>query len=325
MFNSILLSNFIEKDPGFIVGPISNFLGVFINIIFNMVYSITTSNSLGFTIILFTIFIRIIMLPLNYKQQKSMFMMQKIQPEMKAIQDKYKDTKDPNETRKMQVEITQLYAKYNYNPFSGCLPVFVQLPLFIALFFIMKNSYIYISALNNVYAEIGMQLMADPNFADITSIVAGLVPSGMSIDISIMSDLQKIINKLTPEHWVLIQETLPSVDIIELLDLKNSIQTFGVFNLSEVIGMRFPEFILVILSAGTTFLSSWLAMRSSTSTDPNIIMQQKVMNVLMPLMMGWFTVSMPCGVAFYWIIGNIIQMIQQVFLTKYCKKKFAES
>ena len=90
----------------------------------------------GFAIILMTFMIQIVMFPLTYKQLKSTAIMQKIQPEMKAIQERYKD--NPMEAQQAMVA---LYRKYGTNPLSGCLPLFIQMPIFIALFNALRTSW----------------------------------------------------------------------------------------------------------------------------------------------------------------------------------------
>ena len=326
MFNSIfILNNLIEKDPGFIVGPISKLLGIIINFVFKFVYMITTDHSLGLTIILFTIIVRLLLIPLNYKQQKSMYIMQKIQPEMKKIQDKYKGNKDPEVAKKMQMEMSKLYSKHNYNPLGGCLPIFIQLPIFIALYFIMKNAYLFVTDIGNLYTEIANQILATPGYADVlVPIVQPLVPKGMTIDISQVPDLLKALNKFTPNDWATIQSSLPTLEISSLLEQKSNIEYFLGINLAETVGLSFPKVLLAVLSGATTFLSSWIISRKNKSDDPTLKMQQKIMNIVMPLMMTFFTISIPCGVAIYWIVGNLVQVVQQIFLNRYCEKKFAE-
>ena len=76
-------------QPGVIVGPIARFFGVIYNAVFNVIYSIAPDESLGIAIIVFTILVKTVLMPLIYKQQKSTFAMQKIQPEMQKIQKKY--------------------------------------------------------------------------------------------------------------------------------------------------------------------------------------------------------------------------------------------
>ena len=321
---SFILTNLIEKDPGIIVGPISKLLGIIINFVFKFVYSLATDHALGITIILFTIIVRFLLLPLNYKQQKSMYMMQKIQPEIKKIQDKYKGNKDPEVAKKMQIEISTLYRKYNYNPFSGCLPLFIQLPIFISLYFIMKNSYLFVSTINSLYTEIANQILSTPNYDEVIRPIAiPLVPRGMVIDFSQLPDMLKLVNKFSASDWEAIQSGLPSLNISGLLAQKSNIDYFLGINLTETVGISFPKVLFALLSGATTFLSSWIISRKSKSTDPAIQTQQKVMSIVMPIMMTFFTISIPVGVALYWIVGNLVQIVQQIILGKYCEKKFA--
>ena len=82
----------------------------------------------GMAIILLTIAIRILLLPLTWKQTKSMVEMQRVQPQLKALQVKYKDDKE-----KLQEETLKFYSENKVNPFGGCLPLLLQFPILIAL------------------------------------------------------------------------------------------------------------------------------------------------------------------------------------------------
>lgn len=325
MYNSIfILANFIEKDAGFIVGPISKVLGFIINSVFNLVYSFTHINSLGLSIIFFTFIVRFCMVPFAYKQQKSMYIMQRIQPEMKVIQSKYKGNKDPQIARKMQGEMQKLYAKYNHNPLSGCLPVFIQLPIFISLYFIMRNPYIFVHELGDISKQIAETIINTPNYVDVISPIAKpLVPNGMSIDISQVTDMQKVISKLTNENWETIKTSLPAAHISTLLAQKTSIETFLGTNLTTVVGFKFPRVIYALLSGATMFLSSYIISKRSVVTDSAMKMQQKIMYIVMPIVFTFVTIQIPTGVAIYWISGNIIQILQHLILGKYCEAKFA--
>ena len=92
-----------------------------------LLYGIT--HNYGFAIILLTIIIRVVLYPLMQKQMVSMREMQKIQPLMKAIQDKYKNDKE-----RLNKELMALYKVHKVNPMSGCLPLLIQMPILILLF-----------------------------------------------------------------------------------------------------------------------------------------------------------------------------------------------
>ena len=104
-------------------------LATFITFLYNIL-----SQNLGFAIILATAIIRLILMPLYSKSNKSMAVMHEIQPEMQKIQKKYENKKDQASQAKMQTEMMDLYKKYNYNPMMGCILPFLQMPVFLAFY-----------------------------------------------------------------------------------------------------------------------------------------------------------------------------------------------
>ena len=114
----------------FLSEPFANFLYV----IMTMFHWMTSS--WGFSIILLTVVLRIILYPLNNASIKSTIRMQAIAPELALIQKKYK-----NEPQKQQQEILKLYQKYGFNPFGGCLPVLIQLPFLIGMYDLLNSSF----------------------------------------------------------------------------------------------------------------------------------------------------------------------------------------
>lgn len=88
----------------------------------------------GMSIIVVTIIFRVLISPLMHKQTKSSYQMQKFQPKIKAIQDKY-----ANDPQRLQEETQKLYAEAHFNPLAGCLPMLFQMPIFIALFQVLNE------------------------------------------------------------------------------------------------------------------------------------------------------------------------------------------
>lgn len=115
----------------------------------------------GLCIILFTIVVYLLMYPLNSKQQKSSRLMNKINPEIKAIQKKYKGKTDQASQMKMNQETQEVYAKYGISPFSGCLPLLVTLPIMWCLYRVILNITDYIPALGEGNANIFLGLDID--------------------------------------------------------------------------------------------------------------------------------------------------------------------
>lgn len=107
---------------------IGNFLGQILRIIFEFVHHY------GISIIIFTVIIKFILLPLTVKQTKSTQAMQEIQPKIKEIQEKYK-----NKPEKQNEEIAKLYSESKINPLAGCLPLLIQLPIIMGLFWVLRD------------------------------------------------------------------------------------------------------------------------------------------------------------------------------------------
>src|SRR5687768_5407859 len=99
--------------------------------------------SYGIAIILLTVAVRIIVLPLSIKQTRSMREMQRIQPELKKIQQKHK-----GDRTKMNEEMMALYKEHGVNPFGGCLPLLLQFPVLIALFYVVRSPLKYLQGTN---------------------------------------------------------------------------------------------------------------------------------------------------------------------------------
>jgi YidC/Oxa1 family membrane protein insertase len=94
----------------------------------------------GWCIVILTFFITLALFPIRFFQMKSMKQMQRIQPQMKAIQSKYKGSKSAEDRQKMNMEMMQLYKEHGVNPMSGCLPMVVQIPFLIAFYNLIDKS-----------------------------------------------------------------------------------------------------------------------------------------------------------------------------------------
>lgn len=328
--NGFLLNSVLQKDPG-ITKPITEILGVVLNFVYNFVYNFTVDNSLGIAIILFTIFVRFLMLPLAIKQQKSMAKMQEIQPQMKAIQDKYSDNKDPEAQRKMQMEIQKLYSANKVNPLSGCVPLLIQLPIFVALSYMMTHAYLFINKLGDIYHQLSATILSvvdfsDPNFmGPFLEIVQPKFMNGISVAVDTPDGLEKLLNVFTDADWQSLFTLLPVDTVNQLTDIlttKVGIETFFGIDLTTKVGLAFPGILIPILAAVTTFLTSFLAMRLSASTTDQAMQQQKIMMIVMPIMMFFMSMGLSAGVGLYWITSSIFQVFQQIFLNHNIRKKY---
>jgi len=147
--------------------PIAALFGVIINFIFNIVYLMTPAHTLGFTVILATIVMRLLMLPLDLNMQKSMAKMREIQPELNKIKEKYGDSKDPEIKKKMVAEQQALMSKHGANPLKGCFPMLLTMPVFIGFNFILRHAFMYIRRLGDLYYDISAAVINVPGIWDI--------------------------------------------------------------------------------------------------------------------------------------------------------------
>ena len=122
--------------------------------------------SYGVAIILFTIIIRALLLPLNIKQMKSQLKMNEIQPELKRLQERYK-----NDPQKANMEVMKLYKERGVNPFAGCLPLLIQMPILLALFWVFKGLF---NSIHPVPGFMWMSNLVKPDPYHILPILSGL-------------------------------------------------------------------------------------------------------------------------------------------------------
>ncbi len=332
---TFLLANYIENETNFIVGPVAAFLGFILNFLFEIVRVITLQNSMGIAIILLTIVARTLMLPLAFKQQKSMVSMRRIQPEMDKIKEKYAGVTDPELKRKMSAEMQALYTKNKVNPFSGCLPLLITLPIFFALSYLMRQSYLYVHELGDIYNNMANVLMGPLNnkaeFPQLMETFASIVNpkiqanSGILIDTNVIADLAKAMNKFNAADWKTLLDQLKNIpgsayqNISELLATKMHIENFMGIDLVEVAGWGLPGIVIPILTGATTFLSTWVINKQqyAGSKDSAIRTQQTLMLTVMPITMAWMTTGFSSGVGLYWIVSSAYQTVQQILLNKY--------
>ena len=327
-----MVLNFIvlAQTKNFILKPIAWVLGKLINLIFTGVYSITVSHSMAISIILFTFIIRAIMVPLTLKQQRSSRKMQRIQPQIAKIQDKYKGKTDPESRQRMTMEMQEIYSKNKTSPFTGCLPLIIQMPILFAMYEVLRNLPFYMNEMGAIYTKMAESVMNVNGYADIISeSFGGVVKSISKYDATNINSIIDFLGHLSRTQWTefMAATNLASDSAFTALQAKQaSINAFLGFNLSESPGWGFPGIIWPILSGGTTWLQSWLMQRANDKrqklvgrmADEQKQQQQtmKMMNIVFPIMMAFIVVGMPLGIGVYWVVSNIFSLIQQFVLDK---------
>ena len=221
----------------------------------------------GMCIICLTIVIYTLMIPLNAKSQKSSRMMGKIQPEMKAIQKKYKNKKDQASQMKMNEETQELYAKYGISPFGGCLPLLITMPVLWCLYRVMMDMPSYVESLRY-----------NPNVAATPGTPGYFL--GLDVNVSPIQFFQDKANH--PYGWI--------------------------------------AFLVPVLAMVFQFINTKMMQQPSQKGkdgEPDTMGQSmKMMNYMMPIMSGFFCLSLNMGIGLYWIAGSIFRIVQAFFINR---------
>jgi YidC/Oxa1 family membrane protein insertase len=265
---------------------IANIFGAIIRVIYNL-----TQDNYALSIIIFTILTKVLLFPLSLKQMKSSLEMQKIKPKYDEIIKKYK-----NDKAKQGEEVTKLYSEHKINPLGGCLPILIQLPLILGMFYIVRQPLTYVVQIPQEEIQIYTKQLL--NKEEVTK-------NEMSL-----SEI-KIANKNN------------------LIDMN-----FLGLNLGDVPSDSFssdetkkanPFSILIpILSVIFSIYQIKQMQKSSQMTEEQKEMQ-KSMNLMMPLLSGFIAFTMPLALGVYWLIGSICQIIQQSFISKLIKEQKNEN
>lgn len=322
------------------MGIINNFFGMILNLIFEGIALLTPVGTLGFTIIVFTVVTRLLLTPLQIKQMRTTRAMSKIQPELTRIQKKYANKKDQQSQMAYSQELQGIYKKYKISPFAGCLPLLIQLPLIYALYNVLRQPSRYIERLGGLYTQLADVLTQNvPNVDSILNQVVEKVPltSTAVYELQKLGDTAGVADKLshfTTDQWLALQEFIsPQVSelLANLLEVKHGFEYF-IVNLVDtpaqlVANGQYLALLIPIAAGASTFIFSKITMAASKpvasadgAANPADSMM-KVMNIMMPIMMGWFSYTVPNGLALYWISGNIIMMLQQIWVNKIVDKQ----
>lgn len=339
---------FLTKEDGLIMGPISRLLGWILNAIYEFLALFTDDvNGIGMAnialcIILFTIIVKMLMLPLTIKQQKSTKLSAQMSPEITAIQEKYKGKNDEASRMKMQKETQAIYDKYGTNPMSGCLPLLISLPILFALYRVIYAIPAYINDVYDMYELAATAIQSVEGYAE--TLVDFIKEAGLS-GVSIKNFSESANGVLTTNHiidilskcdagtWETLETAFPSISS-QLSSYSDPVlkvhEFFGGLNILNKpvqnknyfsIGILIP-----LLAMGFQFLQSKLAMvkKDKNGNQDPAMASMKMMNIFMPIMSGVICLSIPIGVGIYWIINSIVTILQQLFINRYMEKVSVE-
>ncbi len=292
----------------------ANMFGYLLQFVYNII------DNYGIAIILFTVIIKLLLLPLSIKQQRTMKKSTELQEKMKVIQFKYK-----NDPEKLNQEMMNLYKTENMSPFSGCLTAIVQLLLLLSIFYLVRSPLTYMEKIPK---------------EDIDRYVKQLQEEGKTV-----SQVYPEID-LIREHELLKQKNPEDANVDKL----NVQMNFLGLDLSKIPQQNMSDYTVYIIPA-LYILSSFISIRMTTAmqnkknkektakkevqidgtTGKELVPQEennemdavmqtnKMMSWMMPIMSISIAFVAPLGLALYWLISNILMILERLILDKVIK------
>ncbi len=327
---------------GAILGPIAKLLGWVMNGIYILMDKVGLNN-VGLSIIIFTIVIYALMFPLTYKQQKFSKLSQKMNPELQAVQKKYKGKNDQASVQAMQQETQLVYEKYGVSPMGSCVQMLIQFPLWLALYRVFMNVPAYVTSVKADYMDLVSGIMATDGYQDkMTSFVDAMNLASVRADFTVTDKtalsnyIVDVLYKMNSSGWEKLTDVFPSLsDLISSThSVVEGVNKFIVLNISDtpmyVIknGWTNHEWLFVIAALLVPIISyltqviniKLMPMASTGDGNDAMAQQMKTMNKMMPVFSLIMCFTVPFGLGIYWIIGALIRALQQFFLNKHFEK-----
>lgn len=260
--------------------------------IIRLIYSVVGNNYL-IALLIFTFLTKLILFPLMLKQLKSTAGLQKIAPEDKKLREKYKDN-----PVKLNEELTKLYADNKISPLCGCLLPIIQIPIVIAMFFVVKQPLTYIAQMDK--SEIKTYTAQYLNKAEGEEVTDNEMKA---YEINIAKEYDLLDMKIG--------------DKISLGDTPKD-----AFSKDETKRVSKWTLVIPVLTLVFSLLSNQLMMRKSKNTmSEDQAEMQKSMNIMMPILSAYFSYAWPLALGVYWLFGTILGMGQQLLIDKLMEDK----
>lgn len=323
----------LTTQTGFLK-PIAWLLGQIFNGLFNLIYNIAEWFTdkpyhvpiIGISVILFTIIVRLILLPMTIKQQKFSKLSGLMNPELQEIQAKYKDKRDQVSMMNMQAETKAVYEKYGTSPTGGCLTMLIQLPIMFALYRVIYKIPGYVTKIREICGGIADKITGSgDDWATKLDAINGISVSASTGRATL---IDKIYN-LSPEKWSEVQNAFSSVDFGNAFDQIHGYNNLFGISLTQAPGWRLSWALIIPILAG---LTQWLSVKlmenknnvnvgSQNDQQAGMASSMKVMNTIMPILSAVFCVSFASCIGLYWIASSVVQIIVQLVINKKMNNK----
>ncbi len=270
-------------------------------------------------ILIFALIVELATLPLTFKQQKNTIKQAKLKPKEMAIRKKYAGREDQATKQKIATEIQEMYQKENFSPFSGCLPMLIQLPIIFILYNVVVNPILYVMKLSSGVSD------ALITFANTSAAAGGLGEAstnamrGTIRIASLINENPDFLNKLG--NFQYFSNSSDIVAAVQAAKLPN-FDFFGL-NFGLVPTLNFKPFDWLIFIPILTFVVYFASMKLTrkmtyqpTETDRAIGCSNNVMDIGMPLMSVYFCFIAPAVLGFYWVIKSVFGTLSRFVVSK---------
>ena len=303
-----------------------NFLDGILVVIGKILNWITTYLGFGSYVVgicLFAIIIELLMLPFSIKQQKNSIKQANLRPKEMAIKNKYKGRNDQPTMQKMQSEIRDLYQRENFSPYSGCLPLLLQMPIVMALYYIVIDPLHYVLGQSaNVTAALTTFATASPAAGGIGLSLASSGRGTIEMLSLLKGNGENIIDALANfQYFNFSEEALVSLD-----KAVGMIPNFNIGGLNFGLTPSLNNWVLLlvpVLTFATYFFSSKLNRKFmyQPATNEGIDARQQacsntMMDVTMPAMSAFFTMAVPAVIGVYWAFRSWIGLLKSFILSR---------
>ena len=291
---------------------------------------------IALAIIVFTIVIYMLMLPLTIKQQKFTKLNAAMNPEIQAIQKKYKDKKNQQSQLEMQEEIKSVYDKYGTSPTGSCLQLIIQMPILFALYRVIMNVPAYVKPVKELYLNVlyGLDLSQMKEFFGLNKLAKNLSTADLNSCIDAMSGYTRGNSSIKLQSGIKLQDILNVSDKAVASKIEQFNNFFGL-NLSMSPSTMFNAgmvtivvaLIIPILAGLFQLLSVQLTTKinsaagSANMADNPMAGSMKAMNIMMPLMSVYMCWILSAGIGLYWMAGSLVMILQQIFINLVLKNE----
>lgn len=286
----------------------------------NFLYELLNSNY-GIAIILFSVLLRIILLPITLKQQKSVENTNRIQGQLKSLQVKYK-----NNPEMLNKETMELYKREGVSPFSGCLSALAQILIILSVFYLVSQPLTYMKKANDSNPE--LKAVVEEYKKEISENSNNKTRyTEIAVIAKIRDDYNEINNKLTDENIENKEELESKKEKFEKLNIN---MDFLSLDLSKVPNENMKDFRVYIIPI-LYVLSSFISIKLTSNTQNNkgegmegMEQMGKSMSYILPIMTLSIAFIAPLGLALYWFVSNVLMIAERLIIKKVVSSKEVE-